>query len=177
MITVIGSERARRQLAGLCQAEMRDIHAEIPGLHPEEETQVHGVWVSNVRLEEDEKKGRESGVSLKDRGVVLVDPAGPNNAYSKKPARSDDVWKPSVFISYSRYNVTERERLERELKILKNEGLLASHWHDRMIDPGDDWDSTIQRELEEADVIILLVSNAALSTDYILNVCANQDQS
>lgn len=36
-----------------------------------------------------------------------------------------------------------------------------------MIDPGDEWDETIQRELREADVIIILASVAALSTDYI----------
>ena len=34
MITVTGSEKARRQLAGLCQAEMREIHAGIAGLDP-----------------------------------------------------------------------------------------------------------------------------------------------
>src|SRR5262249_52982087 len=54
-----------------------------------------------------------------------------------------------------------------ELKILKNEGLLAGLWQDRMIDPGDKWDDAIQRELADADVVIILASVAALSTDYI----------
>ncbi|MDB6005526.1 MAG: hypothetical protein JWR15_2513 [Prosthecobacter sp.] len=36
-----------------------------------------------------------------------------------------------------------------------------------MIDPGDEWDQTIQRELREADVIIILASVDALATDYI----------
>jgi hypothetical protein len=48
-----------------------------------------------------------------------------------------------------------------------NEGLVNRIWHDRMIDPGDYWDDTIQAELKNADVIIVLVSSAALSTDYI----------
>jgi len=51
--------------------------------------------------------------------------------------------------------------------MLRNEGLLNRHWHDRMIDPGDKWDETIQRELAEADVIIVMASATALSTDYI----------
>ena len=38
MITVTGPKKARQQLAGLCQAEMRDIHSEIRGLDPVEET-------------------------------------------------------------------------------------------------------------------------------------------
>ncbi|MFZ1220027.1 MAG: COR domain-containing protein [Chthoniobacterales bacterium] len=167
MITVTGAKKARQQLAGLCQAEMREIHAEIPGLDPMEETQVQGEWVATATLEVDEKKGRETGISTKDRGTVMVNPAEPNNAYSEKPARSDDVWKPTVFISYSKSNVTQRKRLESELKILKNEGLLERGWHDRMIAPGDNWNDVIQRELADADVVIILASSAALATDYI----------
>ncbi len=166
MITVTGPAKARQQLAGLCQAEMRDIHDEIRGLDPTEETQVQGAWVATKTLEADEKQGRVTGIST-DRGTVDVDPAGPNNAYSVKPARSEELWKPMVFISYSKSNVTQRKRLESELKILKNEGLLASHWHDRMIDPGDKWDDTIQSKLAEVDVVIILVSSDALATDYI----------
>ena len=168
MITVTGPAKARQQLAGLCQAEMRDIHDEIRGLDPTEETQVQGAWVATKTLEADEKQGRATGIST-DRGTVDVDPAGPNNAYSQKLARSDDVWKPTVFISYSKSNVTQRKRLESELKILKNAGLLAGVWHDRMIDPGDPWDDNIQGELANADVIIFLVSTPALATDYINN--------
>ena len=63
--------------------------------------------------------------------------------------------------------MAQRKRLESELKMLKNEGLLASVWHDRMIDPGDTWDDTIQSKLAEADVVLILASVAALSTDYI----------
>lgn len=167
MITVTGPKKARQQLAGLCQAEMRDIHGEIRGLDPTEETQVQGAWVATKTLELDESGGRETGIATKDRGTVMVNPKEPNNEYSEALARLDLIWKPTVFISYSKSNVTQRKRLESELKILKNEGLLEEHWHDRMIDPGDEWDAKIQRELAEADVIIVLASSAALATDYI----------
>ncbi len=167
MVTVTGPAKARQQLAGLCQAELREIHSEIPGLNPIEETQVQGVWVPTAILEADEKKQQQSGIWIPDRGTVLVDPTEFNNAYSEKASRSEADWKPSVFISYSKDDVNLRERLERELKILMNEGLLASHWHDRMIDPSDKWNDRIQSQLAEADVVILLVSTAALATDYI----------
>ena len=36
-----------------------------------------------------------------------------------------------------------------------------------MIAPGDNWNDVIQRELAEADVVIILASVASLSTDYI----------
>jgi len=167
MITVTGPVKARQQLAGLCQAEMRDIHAEIRGLDPIEETQVEGTWVATATLEADEKQRQSTGVPTKDRGTVLVDPALSNNAYSEQKARSSEVWRPTVFISYSKSNVNQRKRLESELKILKNEGLLDGVWHDRMIDPGNEWDDDIQKELSEADVFIFLASSASLSTDYI----------
>ena len=167
VITVTGPKKARQQLAGLCQAEMRDIHSEIPGLDPTEETQVQQAWVPTATLEMDELNNRQTGISTKERGTVMVEPEGPNNAYSEKRARFDDVWKPTVFISYSKSNVTQRKRLESELKMLRNEGLVAKVWHDRMIDPGDKWDEKIQTELKEADVVIILASVAALSTDYI----------
>jgi len=166
-ITVIGPLKPRQQLAGLCQSEMRDIHKEIPGLDPLEETQVQGEWMATATLEIDERKGRKTGLSTKDRGTIDIDPTEPNNAYSEKLARVDEIWKPKAFISYSKNNIAQRKRLESELKILKNEGLLERGWHDRMIDPGDKWDPAIQKQLSEADVIIVLISSAALSTDYI----------
>ncbi len=167
MITVTGPAKARQQLAGLCQLEMREIHQEIRGLNPTEETQVEGAWVETSTLEADERKGNETGVPVKGQGTVMVDPAGPNNAFSQKLARTDDVWRPAVFISYSKSDLAYRKRLESELKILKNEGLLAEVWQDRMVDPGDTWDETIQSKLAAADVVILMASVAALSTDYI----------
>ncbi|OYW77555.1 MAG: hypothetical protein B7Z37_03775 [Verrucomicrobia bacterium 12-59-8] len=167
MITVTGPAKARQQLAGLCQAEMRDINGEIRGLNPLEETKVQGAWVSTDILEKDERNRSQTGVPVPSQGTVMIDPKGPNDAFSTLPARQEEIWKPTVFISYSKDNLAQRKRLESELKILHNEGLLDRHWHDRMIDPGDEWDEAIQRELREADVIIILASVAALSTDYI----------
>jgi GTPase SAR1 family protein len=167
MITVTGPKKARQQLAGLCQAEMRDINQGIRGLDPVEETKVQGAWVSTAILEADERKKVNTGVPVPNQGTVMVDPKGPNDDYSELLARRDEVWKPTVFISYSKSNVTQRKRLESELKVLRNEGLLNRTWHDRMIDPGDEWDEKIQSELGDADVIIVMASAAALSTDYI----------
>jgi internalin A len=167
MITVIGPADARRQLAGLCQAEMRDIHQEIKGLDPLEETEVDGSWVATATLEADELKHQQTGVPTRDRGTVSIDPVDANDAYTKQEARDDGRWKPTAFICYSKRNINQRKRLELELKVLRNEGLLAGHWHDRMIDPGDEWDPKIQRQLSDADIVIVLASSASLATDYI----------
>lgn len=43
-------------------------------------------------------------------------------------------------------------------------------WHDRKILPGDPWDTTIIKELEESDIILLLISAYFNNSDYIWNV-------
>jgi TIR domain len=36
-----------------------------------------------------------------------------------------------------------------------------------MLEPGERWESSILRNLEEADMVVLLISNAALASDFI----------
>jgi internalin A len=166
MLIVTGPTKARQELAGLCQAEMRDIHADIPGLNPVEETQIKGDWINTADLAYDEQHHAKTQLRLPDRSTEYIDPAEINNAFTTPLARSDQ-WKPSVFISYSKADQRQRRSLQTQLKILRNEGLLAKDWFDHMIVAGDEWHKTIQHELAQADVIVLLVSNEALATDYI----------
>ena len=139
-VTVLGPTDARRQLAGLCQSEMRAIHAEIRGLDPIEETFFQGEWVEIVALELDEKNGSQTGIRVPGQGTVMFDPTVPINAYSQEASRVEEIWKPRAFISYSKENIVQRKRLDLELKVLMSEGLLESGWNDRMIVPGDKWD-------------------------------------
>ncbi|MEM1185406.1 MAG: COR domain-containing protein [Planctomycetota bacterium] len=170
MLTVTGPEDARRQLAGLCRDEMRSIHAEIPGLDPTEEAQEEGEWVRTSTLEFDEKEGRNTGIATKSRGTIPIDPRRVNNKFSVEAARTDAFWKPRVFICYSKENIDQRKKLEQRLKILRNDGKLAEHWHDRMIDPGDRWDKAIKSGLDESDIFIVLTTDALLATDYVTEI-------
>ena len=47
---------------------------------------------------------------------------------------------------------------------------LIEVWQDGMIQPGTDWDLTIKENLEQADVIILLVSQSFIASNYIHEV-------
>lgn len=62
-----------------------------------------------------------------------------------------------VFISYSHVDEALRDELEVHLAMLKRQGLVDV-WHDRRLLAGDHLDWTISKELDEADVILLLVS-------------------
>ena len=82
-------------------------------------------------------------------------------AHPAKPAR--------IFISYAREDEDLREKLEKQLAILRRQGLIET-WHDRRIGAGSEWAGAIDRELEAADIILLLVSADFLASDYIYDI-------
>lgn len=70
-----------------------------------------------------------------------------------------------VFFSYSHDDEQYRDQLEKHLALLKREGLIES-WHDRRIPAGSAIDHDIDQQLEQADVVLLLVSASFLASDY-----------
>ena len=72
----------------------------------------------------------------------------------------------SLFYSYAHEDEPLRIELVGHLKILERRGLV-SQWHDRQIQPGEDWHSRISDELQIADLVLLLVSTAFINSDYI----------
>jgi HEAT repeat protein len=78
----------------------------------------------------------------------------------------DSTAKPlNVFISYSHRDEKMRVKLGQHLATLINEGAIHI-WHDREIEAGADWEGTIDQEISNADVILLLVSAAFLASPY-----------
>lgn len=74
-----------------------------------------------------------------------------------------------LFFSYSHDDEQYRDQLEKHLALLKREGLIES-WHDRRISAGSTIDREIDRQLEQADVILLLVSASFLASDYCYSI-------
>lgn len=74
-----------------------------------------------------------------------------------------------VFISYSKTDLEFLQQLESHLSVFKRNGHIAT-WTDRKLSPGEAWDGKIKKELEEADIIIFLVSADFLSTDYVWDI-------
>lgn len=70
-----------------------------------------------------------------------------------------------VFYSYSHKDEAMRDELDTHLKALKREGFIST-WHDRRLQPGNDWDHVINENLENAEVILFLVSPNFLNSDY-----------
>lgn len=74
-----------------------------------------------------------------------------------------------TFYSYSHEDEKLRAKLETHLKILERQGLIAS-WHDRRIGAGEEWKGAIDTHLEEARIILLLVSASFIASDYCWDI-------
>lgn len=70
-----------------------------------------------------------------------------------------------LFISYSHRDEKYRLSLESHLSILKRQGVI-SEWHDRKITPGSYWEREIDKNINNADIILLLISSDFISSDY-----------
>ena len=70
-----------------------------------------------------------------------------------------------VFISYAHDDEKLRQSLGNHLAALQREGLIEA-WHDRKISAGQEWAGAIDANLEQADIILLLVSASFLASDY-----------
>lgn len=72
---------------------------------------------------------------------------------------------PSVFFSYAHADQGLRDELEKHLATLKRQGVIDT-WHDRRIEPGQDFAQTIDEHVNVDNIILLLVSSDFLNSDY-----------
>jgi len=73
---------------------------------------------------------------------------------------------PLVSVFYSRKDEPLKNRLVKHLGVLQREGLF-SLWHDRCIDPGDDWFPGIEQAIADSNIAFLMISADFLDSDFI----------
>jgi hypothetical protein len=71
----------------------------------------------------------------------------------------------SVFFSYSHADEALRDQLEKQLALLKRQGVIET-WHDRRIGAGGEIDPEISVHVEKDDILLLLISSDFLASDY-----------
>lgn len=76
---------------------------------------------------------------------------------------------PTVFFSYSHVDEALRDQLEKQLAMLKRQGVIET-WHDRRIGAGAEIDRVINEHINNDDIILLLVSPDFLASDYCYDV-------
>lgn len=75
----------------------------------------------------------------------------------------------SVFFSYSHADGALRDQLEKQLAMLKRQGVIET-WHDRRIGAGQEIHSSIDEHINTDDIILLLVSSDFIASDYCYDV-------
>ena len=74
-----------------------------------------------------------------------------------------------VFFSYACEDEKLRNELAKHLKVLERQGEITA-WYDREITAGTEWKGQIDKHLESAKVILLLVSADFMASDYCYDV-------
>jgi len=74
-----------------------------------------------------------------------------------------------LFFSYSHKDESIRNELEVHLAMLKHQGVIEP-WHDRRIVGGDDFANVISEQLDQADIILFLVSPHFLASRYCYDI-------
>ena len=71
----------------------------------------------------------------------------------------------NIFYSYAHEDEEYKDQLEKTLTVLRKQKII-NDWSDRRIAPGSDWEEDINTHLEMADIILLMVSNDFILSDY-----------
>ena len=91
----------------------------------------------------------------------------PSTPASSAPGTAPRI--PRLFISYAHEDEAMHEEFGKHLKSLEYRNIVQI-WHDRMIEPGMDWDQEIEKKLEDADIIVLLISADFVSSAYAFGI-------
>jgi TIR domain len=72
----------------------------------------------------------------------------------------------NIFISYAHEDEIMKDDMEKFLITLKRDNAI-SVWQDRELKPGADYEKEIMDELSKADIILLLISQDFIASDFI----------
>lgn len=88
-------------------------------------------------------------------------------ALVRRPAARAGKPKPlRVFFSYSRRDKDMKQRIDIYLSNLKREGKIET-WNDEKIPAGGEWEGKIAEELRASDIILLLITQDFIASEYI----------
>jgi len=173
-ISVSGPALGRRRLLAIIRSHFERIHRDIHDLQVQEMVPLPGqldILVSYKELVALEKNGIKRFPKLMGTQVREVDVNELLNgielkvALSREKPLSEQNQAIKLFYSYSHKDERLREELETHLKLLLRQGLIA-HWFDRRIEAADDWKHNIDNNVEQADIILLLISADFIASDY-----------
>jgi hypothetical protein len=165
-----GTPDERQQLAGIIRSNLDEIHKGLPeALRGEQQIATDaGEYVSVDKLAtlEAEHKPLQLVTSSGSKELAVTP-----ELEKLQPLSAREPGAPALrlFVSYAHKDLRMWEDLKTHLDVLKNEGLV-SWWFDGKIRHGEEWDEIIRKELNGADIVILMLSPAFFASKYIQGV-------
>lgn len=185
-VRVAGVGTGRRELLGIIREHFERIHASYEKLPVTEMVPIPGHPDAHVKHElllKYERSGRdqipiEIGTSLKDFSVnELLDGVDIPGVDRGRPLKAIDRFDPqssepskkglSLFVSYAHKDERFRDAFRAALTAYERKGDLVV-WDDTRIVPGQKWEPEILRNLEHASIIVLMLSNDFIRSDYCM---------
>src|SRR6266849_227761 len=74
-----------------------------------------------------------------------------------------------IFLSYAHEDEYLKQQLENHLSLLRHQDVAVT-WDDRLIEAGGNWEDEIDDNLNTADIILLLISEAFMASDYAYKI-------
>ena len=178
LIAVNGPVAGRRRLLAVVRSDLERIHADVKKLDAHavvplpDDPRVVIPYDELVTLERDGisklprvLRGRTVHVNVSE----LLNGVDMDGARTGRSAEEHIPTGLRVFFSYSHKDEDMRNELETQLKLLQRLRLIST-WSDRRIQPGDEWRTCIDEQLQSSDLMLLLVSSDFLASDYCMDV-------
>jgi len=99
----------------------------------------------------------------------VINEKGNHVAAPEIPTTTKNEDKVYLFYSYSHDDERFRKRLEKHLRLLRRRGVIDV-WHDRKIPLGAEIDKEIDENLKKSQIILLLVSENFMNSDYAYDI-------
>jgi len=138
---------------GLGLASIKKMVGEHNGFVSCEDTSIGAKFIINLPLNPNQKKNMDHSFNNTSNDTDYICDHSKN--------------KLSIFISYSKKDMKFCEQIVRELIPLKHNDIYC--WSDKEIEAGDEWDSDIKNNIENANIIICILSENFLCSEYIFN--------
>ncbi|MEO8593066.1 MAG: TIR domain-containing protein [Candidatus Solibacter sp.] len=124
--------------------------------------------VARVAPEQSDQPVLVTGMA--DPSNITIAPLTPKHQPYNVEAVSASRTRPAkLFCSYSHADERFRSQLEKHLALLSQQDAIHV-WHDRRIEPGTEWKREIDENLEEADIVLLLISADFMASQYCMGI-------
>jgi len=179
-ISIKGEVTARRRMLAVIRSDFNVIHNSFANLEVNEMIPISGnpggIVPYNMLLVL-EKEGIDIFTTVINERIAKLNVRELLNGIDEKDtlqnrlsnANQEQEKAIRLFYSYSHKDESFRNELETHLKLLQRQGLIQL-WTDRKVEFGENWENEVNKELEHADIILLLVSADYIASDYCYGV-------